>query len=140
LNITQSARCWGRFDVQFRLRHSAALRLVVWRVAMKVVAWFMNQRSRLTSVSTGDQAQFIQRKTFTEMGGFPAISLMEDIAFSKLALRQLGKPLNLSMQVSVSARRWENHGFWRTVLLMWKLRWQYWRGADPNDLHQAYYR
>jgi hypothetical protein len=126
--------------VHFRSRHSSAFRSLVWRVAMGVVAWFMNQRSRFTSISTGDQAQFVERKAFFHVGGFPAISLMEDVAFAKLALKRIGKPLNLRMKVSVSARRWENHGFWQTILLMWKLRWQYWRGADPNDLHQAYYR
>jgi rSAM/selenodomain-associated transferase 2 len=131
---------WGRFDVHFRLRHTTAFRLVVWRVALSVVAWFMNQRSRLTGISTGDQAQFIERKAFVDIGGLPAIALMEDVAFSKLAVKRIGKPLNLRIKVSVSARRWENHGFWHTVLLMWKLRWQYWRGADPNDLRQAYYR
>jgi rSAM/selenodomain-associated transferase 2 len=130
---------WGRFDVRFRPVFGAPSRHLGWFVGMQIVAAFMNGRSRLTSVSTGDQVQFIRRECFGELNGFPAQVLMEDIAFSKCALRQFGKPLNLSMPVSVSARRWHQYGFFKTIGLMWKLRWLYWRGANPVDLHKAYY-
>jgi rSAM/selenodomain-associated transferase 2 len=139
LNSASPRSRWGRFDVEFRITQSAFISQVFWQSAMATVAGFMNLRSRLTSVSTGDQAQFIERNALIEMGGFPTLPLMEDIALSKRASKQFGAPLNLRIRVSVSARRWEKHGFWRTVFLMWKLRWQYWRGADPERLHKAYY-
>jgi hypothetical protein len=40
--------------------------------------------------------------------------------------------------VATSARRWERRGVLRTVLLMWRLRLQYWLGADPADLARRY--
>ena len=27
---------------------------------------------------------------------------------------------------------------WRTVFLMWRLRWRYWRGESPQSLAEAY--
>ena len=36
-------------------------------------------------------------------------------------------------------RRWEQHGVFRTILLMWKLRLLYFLGADPAQLAQRYY-
>jgi rSAM/selenodomain-associated transferase 2 len=130
---------WGRFDVRFRGIHSPLFKRVGWLLGMRTVGGFMNLRSRLTSVSTGDQAQFIQRQAFVEMNGFPEQSLMEDVEFSKRAYGKFGAPLNLSATVLVSARRWHKHGFFRTVFLMWRLRWQYWRGASPEALHNDYY-
>jgi hypothetical protein len=38
----------------------------------------------------------------------------------------------------VSGRRWEKHGVLRTVLLMWRLRLQFWLGASPDKLAQRY--
>jgi hypothetical protein len=56
---------------------------------------------------------------------------MEDIALSR-ALRQRGAPLCLRQPVTTSGRRWDHHGFVRTVTLMWRLRYAYWRGTDPH--------
>ena len=42
----------------------------------------MNLRSRLTGIATGDQAMFVTRAAFDDVGGFPPIALMEDVALS----------------------------------------------------------
>ena len=62
---------------------------------------------------------------------------MEDIAISRLLKRQ-GPPACLTEQVTTSARRWERHGVWRTILLMWRLRVAYFLGADPKQLAIRY--
>ena len=85
---------------------------------LPVVAFFMNLRSRLTGIATGDQAIFVRRAAFS---GFPEIALMEDIAFSK-AMKRRGAPACLREKVTTSGRRWERHGVLRTMLLMWRLR------------------
>lgn len=118
------ARAWGRFDV----------RLDSPRGALAVVAFFMNARSRLTGIATGDQAIFVRRADFA---GFPEIVLMEDVAFSK-AMRRVSPPACLRARVLTSARRWERDGVAHTVLLMWRLRFAYWRGADPVELARRY--
>lgn len=125
--LERSARTWGRFDVAIDGR--APL--------LAVVAAMMNARSRLTGIATGDQAIFVRREAFLRAGSFPAIALMEDIAFSK-AMKHLGPPLCLRERVHTSGRRWEARGTLRTVLLMWRLRLAYFLGADPARLAERY--
>ncbi len=123
-----SGRRWGRFDV--RLSGAATM--------LRVVEWMMNQRSRLTGVATGDQGLFVERGLFDEIGGFPAIALMEDIALSAM-LKRHGLPLCLAQNVVASSRRWEKRGIWRTIALMWRLRLAYFLGAEPARLAEIYY-
>jgi rSAM/selenodomain-associated transferase 2 len=125
----RGGRYWGRFDVSF----SRAGPL------LQVVAWAMNWRSRLTGICTGDQAMFVTCKLFAQAGGFPKIALMEDIALSK-RLRRFGRPACLRQAVITSARRWQQAGVIRTILLMWSLRLRYFLGAAPERLARVYER
>lgn len=117
----------GRFDV--RIDDRAKL--------LRVIAACMNLRSRWTGIATGDQAMFMTRAAFDAVGGFPAQALMEDIEMSKRLLR-LSRPVCLRARVVTSGRRWESRGVWRTLLLMWRLRFAYWRGAAPDQLAELY--
>jgi hypothetical protein len=40
--------------------------------------------------------------------------------------------------VVTSGRRWQRHGIWRTIVLMWRFRLAYFFGADPQRLAQRY--
>jgi hypothetical protein len=71
------------------------------------------------------------------VGGFPEQVLMEDIEISR-RLKRLGRPACLRARVCTSGRRWEQRGVWRTIVLMWRLRWRYWRGESPARLAEAY--
>ena len=97
----------------------------------------MNVRSRLTGIATGDQAIFVRRATFAALGGFPDLPLMEDIALSR-HLKHLSPPACLRQKVTTSGRRWESQGSWRTILLMWRLRFDYWRGVPAESLARRY--
>lgn len=108
------------------------------RAAFRVIEWFMNQRSRLTAVATGDQMLFLKRAVFENTGGFDPIPLMEDVAYSK-RLRRLAPPLVIPEPVVTSSRRWEQRGVVRTVLAMWGLRLAYFVGVSPRRLWQYYY-
>ena len=118
---------WGRFDIRFQ-EHD-------WR--MIIIAWFMNWRSRITGISTGDQAIFIRREFFDKLNGFADISLMEDVEFCKRALK-LEKPYCSQSKVATSARRWLKNGVIKTVFLMWGFRLAYFLGANPNKLAARY--
>ncbi|MDA1372049.1 MAG: TIGR04283 family arsenosugar biosynthesis glycosyltransferase [Proteobacteria bacterium] len=120
--------CWGWFDV--RLSNPAFI--------YRVIAACMNRRARLTRVCTGDQALFVSRGLFKEIGGFPEIPLMEDIAISK-RLRRSVAPRVGPLRVTASSRRWEKQGILRTVMLMWKLRLLYFLGVSPEKLVARYY-
>jgi len=129
-SVSAGAR-WGRFDV----RISATSPTV--RAQLRLVAAFMNRRSRWTGICTGDQAIWVERALFEQLGGFAAQPLMEDIELSR-RLRAVSRPAALREQVLTSGRRWETRGVWRTVWLMWRLRWRYWRGEAPETLARAY--
>ena len=114
------------------------VRLSGGRRAFRIIEWFMNQRSRLTSVATGDQMLFLRRSLFEDSGGFDDIPLMEDVAYSK-RLRRVARPLIIPQPVQSSSRRWEQRGVVRTVLSMWGLRLAYAMGVSPRRLWEHYY-
>ncbi len=122
-----SKRHWGRFNVRLSGRHPL----------LRVIGCMMNWRSRLTAIATGDQGIFVRRQLFVRLGGFPDIPLMEDIAISR-KLKRSSRPLLLSSRLVTSGRRWEQAGVLSTVLLMWRLRWAYFFGADPVKLARRY--
>jgi rSAM/selenodomain-associated transferase 2 len=125
--LASGARVWGRFDVAI----TGQPRM------LRLIAALMNLRSRLTGIATGDQAMFMTRAAFEAAGGFPAQPLMEDIEMSRRLLT-LSHPACLRAKVQTSGRRWESRGVWRTVMLMWRLRFAYWRGAPPEQLADLY--
>lgn len=118
---------WGRFDVA----------LAAPGFAFRLIETMMNLRSRITGVATGDQAMFVTPGLFEQIGGFPPIPLMEDVALSK-RLRREYPPHCLRSTVRTSARRWQRNGVLRTVVLMWGLRLAYVCGVSPARLHAAY--
>jgi len=127
--MSDRRQLWGRFDVKFSGKRSI----------LRVIEVLMNWRSRLSGIATGDQGIFVERNLFEKIGGFPEIDLMEDIALCKM-LKKYGRPLCLRQQVMTSSRRWEEKGLFRTVLLMWFLRFAYFFRADPKRLVKLYYR
>jgi rSAM/selenodomain-associated transferase 2 len=125
--LAASDRTWGRFDVRIAGRHPL----------LPLVATMMNLRSRCTGIATGDQAMFVTRKAFAAVGGFPDITLMEDIVLSR-RLKRLTRPLCLRARVVTSGRRWDDRGFFRTVVLMWQLRLALVLGVAPEKLARIY--
>ncbi len=118
----------GRFDVE--LSPSSFL---LW-----LTGALINRRSRLTRIATGDQAIFVRREVFDRLGGYPEIPLMEDIELTR-RMKRAGRVACLRDRVTTSARRWQQHGVVRTILLMWTLRALYFFGASPARLHRIYY-
>lgn len=120
-------RSWGRFDLRIAAAHPL----------LRLVGRLVNLRSRITGIATGDQAIFVQRRAFEQLGGFADLPLMEDVEFTG-RLRRLGPPACIDTPVVTSARRWLERGIIRTIMLMWRLRLQYFFGADPHRLAQRY--
>jgi rSAM/selenodomain-associated transferase 2 len=125
--LAASQRGWGYFDVRLSGGH----------VLLRAIEVLMNARARLTGIGTGDQGLFVRRALFEEVGGFPEIELMEDVALSA-RLRRTGRPVCLGTRLVTSSRRWETYGVLRTVLLMWSLRLAYALGASPARLARWY--
>ena len=127
--IEQCGADWGRFDVRLDGRH--------W--LFRIIEKAINLRSCISAVATGDQALFFRHDLFQQLGAFPQIPLMEDVALSKRA-RKHSRPACLRGPVITSARRWRKGGILRTGILMWTLRLAYWLGVKPETLHGIYYQ
>ena len=119
---------WGRFNVSFTNQ----------KLIYKIIAWFMNKRSCLTGIVSGDHALFVKREVYFECGGFSDIPIMEDIDISK-KLKKYSKPICLTDKVTTSARKWEKNGVLNTIFLMWRLRFLFYIGIPADKLAKYYY-
>lgn len=117
----------GRFDV--RLEPSSPL--------LRLVGMLINLRSRLSQIATGDQAIFIRRAEFEQLGGYAAIPLLEDVDLSR-RMKRAGRTACLHEHVVTSSRRWQRDGVIRTIVLMWTLRLLYFWGVSPATLARFY--
>jgi rSAM/selenodomain-associated transferase 2 len=127
--VADPAIVGGRFDVKFNNP----------RLIFRAIAALMNFRSRVTGIFTGDQAIFVKREVFAALGGYPDIPLMEDVELTR-RLNRRGRLACLRLRVTTSARKWEQEGVLRTVLLMWTLRLLFFLNVGPERLHRWYYR
>ena len=116
---------WGRFDVHIQGQSA-------W---LPLVAALMNLRSRLSGMATGDQALFVRRRVFEKLGGFAPLPLMEDLEICQ-RLQGVSAPACLKERVTTSGRRWDEHGAWRVIALMWRLR-AAWYAANRNDARRS---
>ncbi|WP_439102136.1 TIGR04283 family arsenosugar biosynthesis glycosyltransferase [Congregibacter sp.] len=107
-----------------------------WGLAM--VSTFMNHRSAVTGIATGDQLLLVERELFETLGGFSAVPLMEDVEICK-RLRRHARGGMLPLEVHSSGRRWDEKGLWRTIFRMWALRLAYFVGVSPRRLWRHYY-
>ncbi len=105
--------------------------------SFRMIGTLMNLRSRLTGIATGDQGIFVRRAIFETIGGYPEWDLMEDLEFSR-QLKRAGKIACLRARVKTSARRWQQHGVAKTILLMWGLRLCHFFGVSPAALKMFY--
>ncbi|MGK0296814.1 MAG: rSAM/selenodomain-associated transferase 2 [Gammaproteobacteria bacterium] len=127
IDIIDNDLVWGCFT----------LHLSGGRFIYRVLEYFINLRSKYSGIATGDQGIFITKKLFKLVKGYPDFPLMEDIAISQL-LKPISKPVYLSNHLVSSSRRWEEKGVFKTIILMWKLRLQYWLGVAPDKLAKMY--
>lgn len=119
---------WGRFDV----------RLDAAQPIYRLIESLINLRSRYSKIATGDQAIFIRRRLFEQIGGYRIQPLMEDVELCKQLKRQQLAPVCLRSIVTTSARRWQHYGVWRTIWLMWRLRFLYSCGVSAERLAAQY--
>ena len=103
-------------------------RLLEWGNARRVAWWKM---------AYGDQAIFVRKSVFHELGGFPDLPLMEDVYFMK-QLRRRGRFVLIQKPIRVSARRWQKRGLVRQTLRNWVLLFMASCGVHPDRLVRFY--
>ena len=105
---------------------------------LKLYSRFINLRTRLSRIPVGDQAIFLRREVFEELGGYPELPLLEEIELMRLVKRK-GLPIRvLRRRVVASARRFQQDGRLRRILTNWWIIVLYYLGVAPAALKRFY--
>ena len=99
----------------------------------KMVKW----RSRWFSLPYGDQAIFLTRTVFEEMGGFADLPIMEDFELIQ-RLKKQGRIAIAPAAVLTSSRRWQKLGVFKTTLINQLIILGYYLGIPPRQLRRLY--
>ena len=104
------------------------------RRVFRIAETYVALRTRLTKVPFGDQAIFIKREYFEQLGGYKEIPLMEDVELMK-RIRKRGDPVCLIREkVLTSPRRYEQEGILFCTLRNLALQVLYASGVSPERL------
>jgi hypothetical protein len=87
----------------------------------------------------GDQAIFMLSEVFHQMGGFPAMPIMEDFELIR-RLQKKGDVITVPEPVVTSPRRWLNHGILKTTLINQLIVLSYYMGITPENIARLYCR
>ncbi len=106
----------------------------IFRITERYVAL----RTRITRIPFGDQAVFMRKGYFDEIGGFSDIPIMEDVDLMKRIRKRGDSIIIVPEQVKTSPRRWEREGVLRCTIRNWALQLAYALGAKPEWLAKWY--
>ena len=95
-------------------------------------------RTRLTRIPFGDQAIFMRRSFFDELGGYRDIPIMEDVEIMKRIRKRGDKIIVIPEKVMTSVRRYEHEGIVSCTLRNWMLQILYALGVSPERLERFY--
>jgi rSAM/selenodomain-associated transferase 2 len=101
--------------------------------ALHVIAFGMNLRTVLFRRCYGDQAIFVRRSVFQQIGGFPDWPLFED-AYLVRRMKMAGRFRALGARVEMSSRRFEKTGILRGIFLVYFLQIGFLLGVPPARL------
>lgn len=100
---------------------------------MQIIESAANFRSSHLNLPYGDQAFFMRRNIFEEMGGFPDVSIAEDLSLARQIAKK-GKVVTLQVPVITSARKWRSLGTFRFSLINLVIAAGFCLGVSPNRL------
>ncbi len=110
------------------------------RLFLKYISARASLRSRWNRIPYGDQAIFIRKKYFDQIGGFKEIPLMEDVDLMRRIKKDRKKIIILPDKVITSARRWESDGVLFTTMRNQILVRLFYLGISPHKLAKYYWR
>ncbi|MBW8039976.1 MAG: glycosyltransferase [Planctomycetes bacterium] len=116
------------------------LRIDSGRLFLKYISVRASLRSRLNRIPYGDQAIFIRKDYFEQIGRFREIPLMEDVDLMCRIKKDRKKIYILRDKVMTSARRWESEGAFYTTLKNRILVGLFYLGVSPHKLARYYRR
>ncbi|MBD2500671.1 TIGR04283 family arsenosugar biosynthesis glycosyltransferase [Anabaena azotica] len=114
-----------------------ALRINAEGASLRLVEKGVYWRSRFLQMPYGDQAIFMTKAIFQQVGGFPELPIMEDFELMR-RLKPMGKIIILSVPVITSARRWLQKGVFKTTMINQVVIIGYLLGITPAQLRIWY--
>jgi rSAM/selenodomain-associated transferase 2 len=108
------------------------------KLIFRVIGTLSSWRSRLNRIPFGDQAIFIRKEYFDQIGGYKEIPLMEDVELMRRIKRSENKIWIFNDRVMTSPRRWEKEGVIYCTLRDWTLQTLYFLGLSPDKLSRFY--
>lgn len=108
------------------------------KLIFKVIGTLSSLRSRLNRIPFGDQAIFVRKEYFNQIGGYKEIPLMEDVELMKRIKKSEGKIWIFHDRVMTSPRRWQKEGVIYCTLRDWTLQTLYLLGLSPRKLSRFY--
>ncbi|MBX3351138.1 MAG: TIGR04283 family arsenosugar biosynthesis glycosyltransferase [Nitrospira sp.] len=84
-----------------------------WR--LKLISFLDNFRCTRSRIIYGDQALFVRRALFEQLGGFPNRPILEDVAFCERLIK-VTNPHLLFPPVITDARKFIKMGIWRSFI------------------------
>lgn len=118
----------GAFDLSFNSK----------KFILKIIAKIASLRSRITKIPYGDQAIFIKKEIFEEIGSYENIPLMEDVNLMQKIKKHNYKIKISKQKVITSSRKWDNSGIIYTTMRNWILISLYYLKVDPKKLTKFY--
>jgi len=104
----------------------------------KMIGTLSSLRSRLNRIPFGDQAIFIRKEYFNQIGGYKEIPLMEDVELMRRIKKSRKKIWIFYDRVMTSPRRWEKEGVIYCTLRNWAIQALYLLGVSPHKLANFY--
>ena len=103
----------------------------------KVISFGANLRSSIFKLPYGDQGLLISKKLYNEIGGYPDLPLMEDVAIVKLLKQKIQL---VPVTIKTSAFKYKRDGWLKRSInnIILLIRFKF--GADPHELAKLYYR
>ncbi len=117
----------GCFPIRFEQPHTL----------LKLYAFLSKFDSRITTF--GDQAFFMRRSEYKNLGGCPPIPLFEDVALRKLACK-IGKVRKSNSPITTSSRKFLKDGVLKNQISNFLLLTGYFLGLSPKFLARQYYK
>jgi rSAM/selenodomain-associated transferase 2/rSAM/selenodomain-associated transferase 1 len=105
--------------------------------AMRLAEFMTNLRARYIKLPYGDQALFMRKKTFEEVGGFPGVAIAEDLMLVRKLLK-IGSVRISPVPAVTSGRRWKTHGIMLTTLINQLIMIGCFLGVPPGVLRKLY--
>ena len=108
------------------------------RLSLRILSSIGSLRFRLTRIAYGDQAIFVRRNYFNEIGCYKDIPLMEDVELMQRIKKAGGEISIIADRAITSSRRWEAEGPIRCLLRNIIILNLYYIGASPHKLVKYY--